>query len=143
MTALMTRSKLFDDFFRDLTSPGFLVRPLLGEPMVDPARVRIDIQDRGDAFEVKADLPGVRKEDIQVQVDGNMVTLSAEVRQEDTQGTEGKSVYAERYYGAMTRSFALPADVEASSAKARCEHGVLTLTLPKARSTRTTRLMIE
>lgn len=143
MNALMTRSKLFDDFFRDFTSPGFLVRPLHGESMPDPGRVRIDVQDKGDAFEVKADLPGVRKEEIQVQVEGNVVTLSAEVQQEDTQTREGKLLHAERYYGSMTRSFALPADVDSASAKARCEHGVLTLTLPKARSARTTRLMVE
>ncbi len=143
MNALMTRTKLFDDFFRDLTSPGFLVRPLHGEPLPDPSRVRIDIQDRGNAFEVKADLPGVRKEDIQVQIEGNVVTLSAEVRQEDVQSQEGKLVHAERYYGSMERSFALPADVEANNAKARCDQGVLTLTLPKARSARSTRLLVE
>lgn len=143
MTSLMTRSKLFDDFFRDFASPGFFVRPLHGDPMPDPGRVRIDVQDTGDAFEVKADLPGVPKEDIQVQVEGNVVTLSAEVRQEDAQTQEGKLVHSERYYGAMTRSFALPADVDAGMAKARCEHGVLTLTLPKARSGRGTRLMVE
>ncbi len=143
MTALMTRNKLFDDFFRDFASPGFFVRPLHGDPMPDPGRVRIDVQDKGDAFEVKADLPGVRKEDIQVQVEGNVVTLSAEVRQEDSQTQEGKLVHSERYFGSLARSFALPADVDSGSAKARCEDGVLTLSLPKARSSRSTRLMVE
>lgn len=143
MTSLMTRSRLFDDFLRDLASPGFFVRPLHGDSLPEAARLRIDVQDKGDAFEVKADLPGVRKEDIQVQIEGNVVTLGAEIRQEDRQVQDGKLLHAERYAGAVSRSFALPADVDASESKARCEDGVLTLTLPKARSARSTRLAVQ
>jgi HSP20 family protein len=80
---------------------------------------------------VHAELPGVSKDDIQVTVEGNVVTLRAEVKQQDSQGADEKSLRSERYFGSVARSFQLPADIDNSQAKAKFDNGVLSLTLPK------------
>ena len=129
MNALTRRGGLFDEFFRDF-SPGYFVQPLHGDPL--PGQVKLDVQEGEGAFEVQAEVPGVKKEDIQVEVDGNVLSLRAEVRQEDaTEGGEGRPLRRERYYGAVARTVQLPADVDESQCKARYENGVLRLTLPK------------
>lgn len=131
---------LFEEFFRDF-APGFFVQPLHGDPL--PTQIKVDVQERDDTFELQAEIPGVKKEDIQVEIDGNVVSLQAEIRQEDSK-KEGRSIRSERYYGAVSRMVQLPGDVDESKAKAKYEHGVLRLVLPKkadARSQR--RLMIE
>ena len=88
-------------------------------------------------------MPGVPKEDIQVSIDGNVVSLRAEVRQHD-QKTEGEKVLrSERYFGSVARSFQLPVDVDAAQAKAKYDNGVLTLTLPKKQGGNAQRLSIE
>jgi hypothetical protein len=89
MNALTRRGGLFDEFFRDF-SPGYFVQPLHGDPL--PGQVKLDVRESEGAFEVQAEVPGVKKEDIQVEVDGNVLSLRAEVRQEDgTEGGEGRS----------------------------------------------------
>ena len=90
-----------------------------------------------------AEIPGVNKEDIQVSIEGNVVTLHTEIKQQDKQ-TEGEKVLrSERYYGAVSRSFQLPADIDEAAAKARYENGVLLLTLPKKISSAPQRLVVE
>ena len=94
-------------------------------------------------FTVQAEVPGVPKEDIHVAIDGSVVTLRAEVRQLD-QKTEGEKVLrSERFYGAVSRSFQLPADIDAAQSKARYDNGILTLTLPKRVNDTSRRLSIE
>lgn len=144
MNALMKRKtqtpSLFDEFFRDF-APGFFIQPLHGDPL--PAQIKLDIHERDDAFELQAEIPGVKKEDIQVEIDGNVVSLQAEVRQEDSR-KEGRSIRSERYYGSVSRMVQLPTEVDETKAKAKYENGVLRLMLPKkadARSQR--RLAIE
>jgi HSP20 family protein len=87
---------------------------------------------------VHAEIPGVKKEDIQVSIDGNQVAISAEVKRqkEDKQGE--KTLRTERYYGKVHRAFALSQDVDQEQSQARYENGVLELTLPK-RATATVR----
>jgi HSP20 family protein len=80
---------------------------------------------------VRADIPGVKKEDIQVSVEGDQVSLSAEVKQEKEEKKGEKTIYSERSYGMASRSFTLPTDVDAQGAKAEYKDGVLNLTLPK------------
>ncbi|MDD2727746.1 Hsp20/alpha crystallin family protein [Malikia sp.] len=129
MNSLMTRSNLFDDLFKDMMSPGFFIKPLHGDPL--PQSIKVDVKESADAYTVQAELPGVTKEDIQVTVDGNVVTLRAEVRQQDSQTSDEKSLRSERYFGSVARSFQLPVDIDNSQAKAKFDNGVLTLTLPK------------
>lgn len=142
MTSLMTRGNLFDDLFRDL-APAFYVRPLHGDPLPSPAQIKVDVKEDDKAYTVHAEIPGVNKDEINVAIDGNLVTLRAEVKQEDRK-TEGEKVLrSERYYGAVARSFQLAQDIDASAAKAKYENGVLTLILPKKGATSAQRLTIE
>ncbi|MBL8382758.1 MAG: Hsp20/alpha crystallin family protein [Burkholderiales bacterium] len=131
---------LFDEFFRDL-APGYLIKPLHGDPL--PAQIKVDVSESGNAYTVKAEVPGVAKDDIHVSVEGGVVTISAEVKQEDKQTRDEKVLRSERYYGAVSRSFQLPQDVDAGAAKAKYENGVLALTLPKKAQASTRRLSID
>ena len=129
MKSLMTRATLFDDLFKDMMSPGFFIKPLHGDPL--PQSIKVDVKESADAYTVNAELPGVSRNDIQVTVEGNVVTLRAEVRQQDEQGSDEKLLRSERYFGSVARSFQLPVDVDDDKAKARFDNGVLCLTLPK------------
>ena len=142
MSSLMTRSGLFDDFFKEL-SPGFYVRPLHGDPLPSPAQIKIDVKENDGSYTVQAEVPGVSKEEIQVTVEGNVVTLRAEVKQSDAQTSDEKTLRSERYYGAVSRSFQMPAEIDAAQAKAKYDNGVLTLTLPKKQANGSQRLTIE
>ena len=142
MNALMTRGGLFDDFFRDV-APGFYIKPLHGDALPGPSQIKVDVKENGDAYTVQAEIPGVPKEEIQVAVDGNVVTLRAEVKQEDSQGSDEKVLRSERYFGAVSRSFQLPMDIDQTQAKAKYDNGVLTLTLPKKLANASQRLTIE
>ena len=142
MNSLVSRGSLFDDFFKDI-APGFYVRPLHGDGLPQPSQIKVDVKETDAGYTVQAELPGVPKEDIHVSVDGNIVSLRAEVRQLD-QKTEGEKVLrSERYYGAVARSFQLPAEIDAAQSKAKYDHGVLTLTLPKKVHNASQRLSIE
>lgn len=131
MSALIPRSGLFDELFRDF-GPGFAVRPLHGSPLPTPDKIKLDISESENAYTVTAEVPGVTKEDIQVSVEGNTITLRAEVRQHDRQEQEN-AVHSERYYGVISRSFQLPVDIDESQSSARSDNGVLVLTLAKKR----------
>lgn len=129
MSSLIPRGGLFDELFRDL-GPGFSIRPLHGNPLPAPDKIRMDISEGDTAYTVTAEIPGVAKEDIHVSVDGNMVTLRAEVKQHDRQDKES-AMHSERYYGAISRSFQLPVEIDEARSGAKSENGVLTLTLAK------------
>ncbi len=142
MNSLVSRGSLFDDFFKDI-APGFYVRPLHGDSLPAPSQIKVDVKETEGGYTVQAEVPGVPKEDIHVSVEGNVVSLRAEVRQLD-QKTEGEKVLrSERYYGSVARSFQLPADIDAAQAKAKYDNGVLTLTLPKKLNNAAQRLNIE
>ena len=142
MSSLMTRGSLFDDFFKDV-APGFYVRPLHGEALPAPSQIKLDVKEDDGAYTVHAEVPGVPKEDIQVSIDGAVVSLRAEVRQHDQKKDGEKVLRSERYFGSVARSFQLPLEVDASQAKARYDNGVLTLTLPKKLGGKAQRLTIE
>jgi HSP20 family protein len=142
MSSLISRGNLFDDFFRDV-APGFYVKPLHGDPLPSPGQIKMDVKENGNAYTVQAEIPGVTKEDIHVSIEGNMVTLSAEVKQQDTQTKADKLLRSERYYGSVSRGFQLPQDIDQSQAKAKYDNGVLTLTLPKKQGSGAQKLRIE
>ena len=139
MNSLIARSGLFDDFFKDV-APGFYVKPLHGDPL--PAQIKVDVKETPDAYTVQAEVPGVSKDDIHVTIEGNVVTLRAEVKQQD-QTQDEKLLRSERFYGAVSRSFQLPQDIDNAAAKAKYENGVLMLTLPKKTASAGQRLTIE
>ena len=143
MNSLVSRGSLFDDFFRDV-APGFYVRPLHGDNNLPaPGQIKVDVKENDGGYTVHAELPGVPKEDIHVSIEGNVVSLRAEVRQHDEKRDGEKVLRSERYYGAVARSFQLPAEVDPAQAKAKYDHGVLVLTLPKKQSKVAQRLTIE
>jgi HSP20 family protein len=107
----------------------FSLRPSLRDWNVEP-RIKMDVAEGDSAYTVKAEIPGVKKEDIHVDVDGNEVTISAELKRESEQ-KEGKSLRSERYFGHQTRSFTLSCDIDDAKVEAKYADGVLVLTLPK------------
>ncbi len=142
MANLPSRNHLFDDFFKEF-APGFFIKPLHGDPLPSAAQIKIDVKESDAAYTVLAEVPGVGKEDIHVSIDGGVVTLRAEVKQQDAQLQGEKVLRSERYYGAVSRSFQLPQDIDASAAKAKYDNGVLQLTLPKKQAGGSQRLTIE
>ena len=142
MSSLMTRGGLFNDFFKEL-SPGFYVSPLYGDPLPSPDQIKVDVTERDGSYTVQAEIPGVSKDEIHVSLEGNVVTLRAEVKQSDAQTNDEKTLRSERYYGAVSRSFQLPQEIDESQAKAKYDNGVLTLTLPKKLASAAQRLKIE
>jgi HSP20 family protein len=118
---------LMDDFFK-----GYFVRPLGYEQREAPApRLKVDVAEKNGAYLVTAEVPGVKKEDLHVSVDGTQVTLEAEVKQEREAGKDERVLHVERTYGKATRSFSLPQEIDEAKVEARYRDGVLELTLPK------------
>jgi HSP20 family protein len=114
----------FDDLFRGFFRP---VRLANGAPV----SMKMDISENDKGYVVHAEIPGAKKEDVQVTIDGNEVTIGAEVKRE-FEPKEGEHVLrTERYFGSVHRSFTLPVDVDEAASSARFENGVLELTLAK------------
>ena len=104
---------------------------------------RIDLTENDKGYLIEADLPGVAKNDLKVSVDGQRVTIEAEVKRE-TERKEGETVmHAERVIRKYSRSFELPSDLDDAQAVAKLEHGVLTLTLPKKQAAQSKLLTIQ
>ena len=142
MTSPLTRGSLLDDFFKEV-APGFFIKPLHGDPVPSASQIKIDVSENDQAFTVRAEIPGVNKQDIHVSVDGSIVTLSAEIRQHDAEREGEKLLRSERYYGSVSRSFQRPAEVDEAQSKARYENGILLLSLPKKVSNSPQRLTVE
>lgn len=114
-----------DDLFRDLN-------PAMWRNVDQAQRMRMDVSETEKEYLVKAEIPGVQKDDIKVAINGNQVSLSAEIKDErDASAGSAGSLRNERYYGLLQRSFTLPQEVDDDQAQARYENGVLHLTLPK------------
>lgn len=132
-----------DDLFDDLMK-GFFVRPMRYTGADVPAvQVKMDVKEDDKAYTVHAEMPGVKKEDIHVSVEGGLVTIAAEVKRESEQKEGEKVIHSERYYGKVSRSFTLAQEVDEANAKARFDNGVLELVLPKRAVASSRRLTIE
>lgn len=105
-------------------------------------QIRIDVRETDGIYAVKAEIPGVSKEDIDVRIDGNQVTISAELKQEREEKAEGRLLRSECQYGYASRSFQLTDSVDESKADAKYKDGVLHLTLPKRAQAAQKRLAI-
>ena len=126
----ITRFNPFEDPFENLFH-GFLVRPNPETQVPAPAQFRMDVTENEQEYRVLAEMPGVRKEDINVTINGNEVAVSAEVAHgKDIK--DGETVLrAERYHGKIQRAFTLGQEVDEATAQAKYNDGVLELTLPK------------
>ena len=109
----------------------------------DVAIPRLDVSETDQTFEVRAELPGVKKDDVQVAIDGQRVTIEAECRQANEQRQGEQVVYSERSTHKYQRSFTLPSEVEDTNAQARLEDGVLMLSLPKRQGGTARRLTVQ
>jgi HSP20 family protein len=128
--ANITRYDPFNDLVDDLFK-GFFVRPMAFEGREPAVRMKLDVTENNGGYVVTAELPGVRKEDINVAIDGAQVTLSAEVKREREASAEERPIHVERYYGKVSRSFMLPQELDEAKAEAKFRDGVLELRLPK------------
>jgi HSP20 family protein len=127
--ANLTRYNPFEDVLKEF-SRGFWVKPA-AFPAGTSVEMKVDVKEDDKAFTIRAEIPGVKKDDIKVDIEGNLVSVSAEVKQEREAKEGEKVVYSERTYGMASRSFTLPREVDAQGAKAEYKDGLLSLVLPK------------
>lgn len=138
----VTRYSPLDDAFDNLFR-GFLVRPVQVDAKDTVAKFRVDIAENDKAYTVHADLPGVKKEDIHVSVEGDEVAISAEARSEKEVKDGARVLRTERYAGKLYRAFALGAPIDEAAVAAKFADGVLELTLPKKAATSAKRITIQ
>jgi HSP20 family protein len=126
-----------DELFR-----GFF-KPVRWEGARTPVTIKMDVTESPNGYVVHAELPGVRKEDIDIAIEGNQVTIAAEVKR-DTEKKEGDRVLrSERYFGNIYRSFTLPVELDETTSEARYENGVLELRLVKKPAVAGRKLQIQ
>ena len=140
MNRLTRSERAFDDFFPEV----FRRLSRMPAGYEAPADIRIDVKEDDKGFEVRAELPGAKKEDIRVAIDGNLVSISSEVKEEkETKGNGQRTLVKELYYGSSSRSFTLPHEVDAKASTAKFENGMLVLRLPRATETASRTLKID
>jgi HSP20 family protein len=118
----------FDDLFRGFFTPVRL------EGARTPMMVKMDVTETKDGYLIHAEMPGVKKDDINVEIEGNQVTLTAEIKRETEKKEGDKVLRSERYYGNLFRSFTLPSDLDEKASVAKYDNGVLELTLVRKAS---------
>jgi HSP20 family protein len=127
----------FDDLFR-----GFF-RPVRFEGQPQQMSIKMDVKEDDKGYTVHAEIPGVKKDDIHVTIEGNQVSISAEVKKEKEEKEGEKVLRSERYYGKVYRSFTLGHEVDEGKAVAKYNDGVLDLALPKKAATSAKKLTIQ
>jgi HSP20 family protein len=140
--ANLTRFNPFDDTLDDLFR-GFFVRPVSYDAPAGLAQFRVDVSERDNAYTLRAEIPGVKKNDIHVSIDGDTVAISAEVKNEKDVKDGERVLRNERYYGKVYRAFTLGQPVDEASAAAKYADGVLELTLPKKAAAQAKRITIQ
>jgi HSP20 family protein len=113
----------FDELFR-----GFF-KPVRMEGARAPVTIKMDVTEIGDGYMIHAEIPGVKKDDINVEIEGNEVTITAEVKREWDKKEGDKMLRSERYYGNVYRSFTLPHELDPLKSEAKYDWGVLELKL--------------
>jgi HSP20 family protein len=138
MMSNLTRYDPLDDLFR-----GFFVRPVDFGSSAESPTIKVDVKEQEKSFLVHAEMPGIKKEDIHVNIEGPVVSITAE-RKQEKEVKEGERVLrTERYFGQVSRSFQLGQDIDDAKATAKFTDGVLELTLPKKAATHAKRLNID
>jgi len=125
----LTRYNPVDDAFDDMFR-GLLLRPMRMD-VERELQIKLDVKEDEKNYTVHADMPGVKKEDIQVTIDGSQVSISTEVKDEKEVKEGSKLLRRERFYGKMSRTFTVDQDVDETASVAKYNNGVLELTLPK------------
>jgi HSP20 family protein len=114
----------FDELFRGIFRPVRLDKSA-------PVAARVDVTETDKGYTVHAEIPGVKKENIDVAIEGNQVTISAEVKRDAEQKDGERVLRTERYFGGVYRSFTLPVELDETASEAKYENGVLELKLVK------------
>ncbi len=139
----ITRYDPFGEVFNDLMQ-GFLVHPVAAAEVGETARrIRIDVAEKDGEYTVLAEVPGVKKEDIQVDIEGDVVSISAETRAEKDVKEGERIIHSERFFGKISRSFRLGQEVDQAGASAKYSDGVLELVLPKKTAASAKRVTIQ
>ena len=128
------------DLFQGLFRP---MRGMLAAEESELSTMKLDVTENEKAYTVKAEMPGVDKKDIDVKIDGNVVSIHAKVERKIEQKEGERVIRRERYSGSLARTFSLASDIDESSATAQYQDGVLSLTLPKKAHSEQRRLQIE
>jgi HSP20 family protein len=134
---------LIDEFFNDFFQRAGVPGVTRGTELPAAVRARMDVIDRGDRYEVLVDLPGVKKEDINVSIEGARVAVTAEAKSQRETKDGDRVLHSERFAASYARSFELPAEVTEEGAEASFENGVLKLGLPKRATVMSKRLAIR
>jgi HSP20 family protein len=136
LTRMERLDDLFPEFFRRFARPLALSED-------SPGDIRIDITENDKDYQVRAEIPGAKKDDIRVTVDGNFVSIAAEVRKEKEEKSGSRVLLKETCYGSASRGFSLAHEVDSKAVVAKLEDGVLKLTLPKTLSAGARSIAIE
>jgi HSP20 family protein len=140
--ANITRFNPFDDTLDELFR-GFFVRPVSFENPGGTTQFRVDVSENDKAYTLRAEIPGVKKDDINVSIDGDTVAISAEVKNEKDVKDGERVLRTERYYGKVYRAFTLGQAVDEAGANAKYSNGLLELTLPKKAAVQAKRVAIQ
>ena len=126
-----------DEMFRQM------MRPWRGELAERAPQIKLDVHENDTSYTVKAEVPGVNKDDIDVRIEGHRVTLSAEVKKDSEEKKDGRVLRSERHYGYASRSFTLSSEVDEARSEAEYKDGILELTLPKKTKSSSKRLPVS
>jgi len=140
----LTRFERFDDMFPEMFRR--LMRPMMTSGFEAPGEIRIDVSENDTGYEVRAEVPGAKKEDIRVSIEGNFVSITAEVKREKEEEKKAKgerTLVKELFYGSASRSFSLPFEVDEKASIAKYEDGVLKLSLLKKQEASSRTLNIQ
>jgi len=140
--ANLTRYNPLDDAFDELFR-GFFVRPISVEGAGAPAQFRVDVTESDGVYKLHAEIPGVKKDDIHISVNGDQVAISAEVKKEKDVKDGDRVLRSERCYGRVYRAFTLGQPVDEAGTSAKYADGVLELTLPKKSAVTAKRITIQ
>jgi HSP20 family protein len=133
-----TLDTALDDLMR-----GFFVRPVNYEAAAAPAQLRVDVTENETGYVVRAEIPGVKKDDINVAIDGNQVEISAEVKNEKEVKEGDRVLRSERYYGKVYRAFVLGNEIDEGATEAKYTDGILELKLAKKAPNAAKRITIQ
>ncbi|GMU69206.1 MAG: Hsp20/alpha crystallin family protein [Steroidobacteraceae bacterium] len=129
-------AEVFPELFRSVLQP---IRATAAEAL----EIKVDVKETDAEYSVEAEMPGVKKEDIHVQIDGNRVAIQAETKRESEQKDGERVLRSERYYGSVARSFTLASEIDESKVRAKIDNGVLSLALPKKKAPTARRITVE
>ncbi len=140
----MNELRTNDPFAMEPMSEFFRGMPRLWRSQLaqDAPQIKLDVHEADGSYTVRAEVPGVGKDDIDVRIDGNQVTIAAEVKKDQEQKKDGRVLRSERQYGFASRSFTLACEVDEAKSTAKYQDGILELSLPKKTKSSSKRLSI-